>query len=410
MRTYIVPGRIELVGKHVDYAGGRSLTCAVDLAITARANPLNPPVIRVTAAGRRGRVEIPLSAAAAASGPPWSSYVAAVARRFARDFPEARRGLDLRLRSDLPPSAGLSSSSAIIVAIAWALADVNEMDASARWRELIPSAIARAEYFAAMETGAPYGPFAGDAGVGVRGGAQDPIAILCAEANSVGQFSYLPARLERRVPWPDGWVIVVGVSGIRATKTGNAREDYNRAADATRALVGAWNASTGRNDLTLADALASGPDARTTLQREAEKGVGDFSADYLVPRLAQYREEVEVIVPGVGDALRDQDFTALGQLVDRSQEMAERALRNQVPETIHLAQSAREGGAVAASAFGAGFGGAVWAMVRASDAESFQEKWRAGYEKAFPDCATTARWLITKPSAPALQLPRSSAA
>ena len=35
VRTFVVPGRVELVGKHVDYAGGRSLTCAVDRAITA---------------------------------------------------------------------------------------------------------------------------------------------------------------------------------------------------------------------------------------------------------------------------------------------------------------------------------------------------------------------------------------
>src|SRR5437868_12131500 len=83
-RTYVVPGRIELVGKHVDYAGGRSLTCAVDLAITARAKPLDRPVVRVTVSDRRGQVELPLVATAEPSGPPWSSYVAAVVRRFAR--------------------------------------------------------------------------------------------------------------------------------------------------------------------------------------------------------------------------------------------------------------------------------------------------------------------------------------
>src|SRR4051812_25504637 len=104
MRTYVIPGRIELVGKHVDYAGGRSLTCAVDLAITARAKPLDKPVVRVTVSDRRGQVEIPLAPTAEPSGPPWSSYVAAVVGRFARDFPDAGRGLDLRLRSDLPPS------------------------------------------------------------------------------------------------------------------------------------------------------------------------------------------------------------------------------------------------------------------------------------------------------------------
>ena len=61
-RRYVVPGRVELVGKHVDYAGGRSLTCAVDRAITAHARPLDAPVIRVRDQARRGSVEIPIGA------------------------------------------------------------------------------------------------------------------------------------------------------------------------------------------------------------------------------------------------------------------------------------------------------------------------------------------------------------
>ena len=53
---------VQLVGKHVDYAGGRSLTCAVDLAITARATQAREARIRVKVSGRRGQVEIPLAA------------------------------------------------------------------------------------------------------------------------------------------------------------------------------------------------------------------------------------------------------------------------------------------------------------------------------------------------------------
>jgi hypothetical protein len=43
----------------------------------------------------------------------------------------------------------------------------------------------------------------------VRGGAQDPIAIICGQAGMMSQFSYLPARLERRVPWPAEYVFVM---------------------------------------------------------------------------------------------------------------------------------------------------------------------------------------------------------
>ena len=405
-RCYVVPGRVELVGKHVDYAGGRSLTCAVDLAITACAAPLTERVLRVRDLDRQGMVEAPLRADAvrAADGPGWSSYVYAVARRFARDFPDAATGVDVELRSTLSRSAGLSSSSALVVSLGTALVEANDMERDARWRRLVPDTISRAEYFAAMETGAPYRELPGDDGVGVRGGAQDHVAIVCAQAESVGQFSYLPARLERRIPWPAEYQLAIGVTGVTATKTGNARASYNRVADSTRALVAAWNAATARTDATLADALASGPDAGARLERLASEGVPEFPASYLVPRLAQFREECDVIVPGVGDALRDRDFASLGRLVDRSMAMAAVALENQVPETLALARSARVRGAVAASAFGAGFGGAVWAMVQNDDAAAFLAAWRAEYVAAFPAHADDSRWILTRPGGPAREI------
>ena len=114
-RRYVVPGRVELVGKHVDYAGGRSLTCAVDLAITAHARPLDAPLVRISDRTRRlaASVEVPLApdVGKTRGAPRWSSYVIAVVRRFARDFPHARRGVEMELSSTLPTSAGVASGA-----------------------------------------------------------------------------------------------------------------------------------------------------------------------------------------------------------------------------------------------------------------------------------------------------------
>jgi galactokinase len=403
VRTFVVPGRVELVGKHVDYAGGRSLTCAVDRAITATVTELAEPLIRVRDEGKRGFVEVPLAADVGRThgGKRRGTYVVAVARRFARDFPHARTGVDITLRSTLPPSAGLSSSSALVVAIASALVAANPRDDDDAWSVIFGDPLSRAEYFGAMETGAPYGPFSGDAGVGTRGGAQDHVAIVCARDGHVGQFSYMPARLEQYVPWPAGYVLAIGVSGVRATKTGNARARYNRVSDSARALLRSWNAAPARTAATLADALASAPDAGDRLARLAAMGAEEFDGRYLGPRFAQFREEVEIIVPGTADALRESDFTKLGTLVDRSMALAITALANQVPETIFLARRARELGAVAASAFGAGFGGSVWAMIPASDAGAFVARWRAGYVASFPRREPHTDWLVTRPSGPA---------
>jgi galactokinase len=76
-------------------------------------------------------------------------------------------------------------------------------------------------------------------------------------------------------------------------------------------------------------------------------------------------------------------------------EGAERLLGNQVPETIALARIARELGAVAASAFGAGFGGSVWAMVKTDCAESFKSEWAERYWPRYPESAKRSEFFLT---------------
>jgi galactokinase len=62
---------------------------------------------------------------------------------------------------------------------------------------------------------------------------------------------------------------------------------------------------------------------------------------------------------------------------------------------VALARSAREMGAMAASAFGAGFGGSVWALVKRSEAFAFLSEWRAQYARAFPGHSKQSEFFIT---------------
>jgi galactokinase len=48
---WFVPGRIEVLGKHTDYAGGRSLLCAVERGFCVTAAPRNDDVMRVVDVG-----------------------------------------------------------------------------------------------------------------------------------------------------------------------------------------------------------------------------------------------------------------------------------------------------------------------------------------------------------------------
>lgn len=395
-RTLFVPGRIELFGKHVDYGGGTSMTCAITEGITAEVEPIETLVIDLEDARTGKRSRIPLRRDARPGGAHGGTYIAAVARRLTRDFHPLRRGVRVVSSSSLPRSAGLSSSSAFVTLLTMALAEANGLTERPEWRTYLGDRLRVAEYCGAIEMGAPFGPWPGERGVGTRGGAQDHVAILCNEAGMVGAYRYLPAALVGQATFPRHWVILVGVSGVRATKTGGAQADYNRAADLVRGLVARWNAWTGRDDASLAAALASAPDAAQELERLAQRF---DEAPWALARLAQFRRETDAVVPGALAAISAADGEALGRWSVESMQGAETALRNQVPETSFLARAAMACGAHAASAFGAGFGGAVWAVADAAAAPEVLERWQAEYRKAFPARAAKAEWMTLAPAA-----------
>jgi len=105
-----------------------------------------------------------------------------------------------------------------------------------------------------------------------------------------------------------------------------------------------------------------------------------------------------------GQALAQGDLGRFGRLVDGSQRAAEQLLGNQIPQTIHLAAAARECGAAAASAFGAGFGGSVWAMVEQTYADSFLTAWADAYGRKFPQNAPASTFFLTAAGPAALRV------
>lgn len=397
-----VPGRVEFLGKHTDYAGGRSLLCAVERGISVIARARKDALVTVRDDALRQMVQTSLDARQAQSSPEsWAVYPLTVVRRMAANFPEARTGVDVTFTSNLPMAAGISSSSALVVSIALAISAVNRLAESDTYRANITNDAELAEYLGCIEGGYDYRGLKGDRGVGTLSGCEDQTAMLCAKPGSLVQYSFCPVRFERAVPLPPRHHLVIGVSGVVAEKTSAALEHYNALSRKAIAMAKAWREASGAHDRTVGDAIrrAGAPAVRETLKRE----VDGFSAQALRERFDQFVLESETIVPGVAAALDAGDLATVGRLVDESQAAAERLLKNQVPETIALARSARLLGAVAASAFGAGFGGSVWALV--PDAESrFMERWRSEYLRAFPGRRDTAVFFLTRAGPPATRL------
>lgn len=351
-RAWFVPGRIELLGKHTDYAGGRSLLCAVERGFCVVSAPRADDRICLLDARTGSRAGFLIEGAPINGEPPaWARYPAAVALRL-RAGGLLGHGADVSFASDLPSAAGMSSSSAFVVASYLALCDA----IAPQGRESLAAWLAAAE-----------------AGVGTHGGSEDHTAILCCRAGHWSQYRFCPPQCEQTIPAPPHLCLVIAVSGVTASKSGAARDAYNRTADSTREILALWNQASARRDSTVAAALAAA----------GFEPMAALLPPPLRARLEQFHNESEVWIPAAVRSAAAGDWQHFGACVAHSQAAAESALANQIPETIALAASARRLGALAASSFGAGFGGSVWALMPRAQAPAFRAAWQRAYLDAF---------------------------
>jgi galactokinase len=393
----VVPGRIELVGKHVDYAGGRSLVCPVDRGMVSVAAPHPEPAVVVLDIVRDEQVTTPLAhlrLARALPRPAWRVYVDAVVQRMAMNFGPLSRGVFIALGSSLPADAGLSSSSALTITIALAIAAVNDLESDLRWASLVNEPLRLAAYCSALESGYDFEDLSGGHGVGTLSGTQDQCAILAGAAGHVDLFGYRPERHEARVPWPAEWALLVATSGVVAAKSGAEQSRYNRAVQITSRLVESWNEG-GRDASTLRDVIAQGAEFESLAARAETR---DFDEVALRARLAQFDQEIRVVVPEVLRGIEAAAPARVARGVAHSVAGAIWGLENQVPETLVLTQLAVSAGAWCASPFGAGFGGSVWALVPTSDAEEIAARWVADYRDTGLPAARKAEVFVTRPS------------
>lgn len=361
--VWFVPGRLEVFGKHTDYAGGRTLVAAAPRGFAVAASPRGDGTVRVVDAWRGESLQLdPARDGTRLSG--WRHYVDTTARRLARNFPRQPFGADIVIASDLPSASGMSSSSALVVGVAEALGRVAGIQKTPEWKRNIRGPLDAAGYYACIENGRSFGSLAGDAGVGTHGGSEDHAAILNGRSGHVLGFAFVPARALGAAHVPDEWRFVIGTCGVRANKTGRAQESYNRLSEDAGALLELWNRRGGSRAISLAATLAA-PGAADDLRRMAGN---------LGPRLDHFIREDARIGPAM-TAFERGDAAELGRLSADSQDDAEHLLGNQIPETIALAAAARQAGAFAACSFGAGFGGAVWALVERADADAFAARW-----------------------------------
>ena len=205
--TILVPGRVNLIGEHIDYHNLAVVPMAIDRHIKVRWQRLDERRIRASSAAEQTRCDfhwIP-TLQPSASGD-WCNYVKAAVQTVAGAW-RLSDGIHVSIASNLPSAAGLSSSSALLTAITLALLKANGIDAT--FEELM-KVLPEGEHF-----------------VGTRGGAMDHAAVLAARQGCALLVKFDPISAEP-IPIPADWRFLVAHSMVMSRKSAGAREAYNR--------------------------------------------------------------------------------------------------------------------------------------------------------------------------------------
>ena len=388
VHLFRAPGRVNLIGEHTDYNHGYVLPVALDRDVLLLARPRADGQVRlVNVEGdftdRSFAVGDAIPSAAAGD---WSNYARGPAQELTRLRSTLRQaqdgagsvqvlgvpvpGLDGLVSGALPfgvpRGAGVSSSSALTVAMAVAFAHF----AGWRWQ------------------GAEMARLCSDAEwyVGTRGGIMDQFIALLAER---GHALFLDCRPSaggdfrtRSIPLPAGYRLLVMDSGVRHS---NTRNQFNQRVAACRAGVALLRRErpgiTHLRDVENADWAALEeqlPDeVSVSALRGQGVGLGDLpnvpdDAPLRVRACCRHVWTENRRVLATIDALDRGDIRRVGQLLDAAHASARDDYRISAPELDALTVAARQiDGVAGARLTGAGWGGCVIALVPDGQVDEF---------------------------------------
>lgn len=342
MRHFHAPGRVNLIGDHIDYMGGTVLPMAIDYGTDVWVQERADGLIMAQSDNfaDRGVITADSTADAAQELWGWVNYLVAVAYAL-RQRGVVVPGVDVRVRGNIPNGAGLSSSASLQLAIATAFNALSGAGLDTRDLALV-------------------GQEAENDFIGVACGIMDQLAVASGQAGHAllidcGSLQVTP------VAFPEDVAVVVANSNQRRELAGSA---YNqRRADCERAelLLGRALVAIGSADVD--DAVSELP---PPLQPRARHVITEQHRvlDFAAALERGDRADMGALMRSSHVSLRD-DFEVTGPALDALVEAAWAAP-----------------GCIGARMTGAGFGGCTVNLVEPDDVQRFTSAVASTYSKA----------------------------
>jgi len=343
------PGRVNLLGEHVDYNGGPVLPAAIDRAVNLVAAAQTGPIARLFAldlgkatAFRLDQLEKKIDLDGQPM-PKWAHYPAGVAWALqAAGLPTS--GLEAVYNSDIPIGSGLSSSAAVetVFAVTW--------EALGGWQI---DRMQMARLCQQAENGY----------VGVNCGLMDQFASAHGVAGHALYFDTRSLDWEA-VPLPPGIALVIADSGVRRSLSTSAYNERRAACEqAVQLLKQYLPAIQSLRDVSPVEFAAYGEYLAPEIRRRAE---------HVVKEIARVESAVTALKSG-----KKQSF---GALMYSGHASLRDLYQVSTPELDALVAIAHDLlGCIGARLTGAGFGGCTINLVEESQASDFIQSLQQGY-------------------------------
>ncbi|MBR4673948.1 MAG: galactokinase [Victivallales bacterium] len=336
------PGRLEVLGNHVDYNAGCVLSVAVDRYMTLAASPCGGGVCRVWDEVLKEERVFSLEGLLEHEKGDWANYIKGVLVEF------GKRGIPVPafnavIAGNVPLSAGMSSSAAFEMACGLAFAKLANADID--WIEM-----------------AKIGQGAENNYIGAKTGLLDQFSSLKGKADSL-VYSDFRSFTAKSIPMPKGLTFVVVNSMVKHVLT-SEYNDRRQACEKAVAIISQRHPE-----------VKALRDVNSTLLEAERRHLPETSykcSAHVVGELERVAACLECLKQG--------DVVRFGQLMYQSHESSRTLFENsceELDEIVDIAHSMPE--CLGARLSGGGFGGITVHLVRSEDAESYASRIAEAY-------------------------------
>jgi galactokinase len=342
---YFAPGRVNLIGEHIDYNGGFVFPCALDFGTYAVARKRNDSTVRFATLNFDLRVEVDVNDISYLEEHNWTNYPKGIIKEFLNKGYKIG-GFDILYYGNIPNGSGLSSSASLEVLTAVVLNDL--FDCQEDMIEMVKMSQKAENQF-----------------VGVNCGIMDQFACGMGKTNhailldcETLDYKYTPLKL-------DGYKIVIGNTKKRR---GLADSKYNERRSECQYALECLQKELDINNLCDLDM-----DTFDKYKNLIDNDIARDRAKHAVAENVRVKKAVEAL--GVGDII------TFGKLMNESHDSLRDLYEVTGIELDTMVEEARKiEGTIGARMTGAGFGGCTVSIVKEESVDSFIEEVGKKYE------------------------------